>query len=231
MPTRHILAFAAFVLLASNAAALAASGGVQWSPDKRRLLAQKDVGDQRWAITLNLDDLSVSGNVFFPNGSPPAFVFCDAQSVTHNIADLVITYRCRGSDQTQVVFDSQDWNLISDNIPLSGSFFAPTPGTCDLSGALNGSDASHVTSVWNCTGITPPDVVSFQLEVFADGTGVTSDGGSFEFSPGNGGCGFGLLPDGSSFSASYSPSRDVLNFLFVPAGFNRFNLSECHRQR
>jgi len=164
-------------LIAHPAITRGASGGAQWSRDKEVIVAQKDVGNERWAITLNLLDLSATGNVFFTDGRPPQFVSCDAQSVIHNLPNLTIMYRCFGSGSAQTVFDSNDWQLIGDNIPLPASFFGPTPGPCQLSGASNGPNAAHANSFWDCTGINPPDPVEFELGVFDDGTGVTDQGG------------------------------------------------------
>jgi hypothetical protein len=175
-----------------------------------------------------LVDLSITGNVFFPDGRPPSFIWCDKRAHNRDVANLILSYRCFGSDQAQAVFDVTDWQLIGDNIPINASFFAPTAETCDLSGALNGADAQHATSLWNCTGIAVPNIIDFQLVIFGDGTGATNVSGPFQFAVSNG-CGFGQLTDGSFVAASYSPTRDVLNFLATNSDVTRFNLSECHR--
>jgi hypothetical protein len=65
---------AALPILAWAADAAGASGA-QVTPDGRRALISKDVGGQRWAINRNQDG-TVTGNVFFPGGGPPQFVFC-----------------------------------------------------------------------------------------------------------------------------------------------------------
>jgi hypothetical protein len=61
-------------------AAAARESGVQLSPDGRRLLVSKDVegdtGTERWAITRDLDDDTITGNVFRAAGGAPSFVFC-----------------------------------------------------------------------------------------------------------------------------------------------------------
>ena len=43
-------------------------------------VVQKDVGDERWAITYDLDDRTATGNVFFPAGGDPAFISCQTIS-------------------------------------------------------------------------------------------------------------------------------------------------------
>jgi len=43
-----------------------AQSGLQVTPDGKRTLVNKDVGDERWAIVRSTD--TVSGNVYFPDG-------------------------------------------------------------------------------------------------------------------------------------------------------------------
>lgn len=68
---------AALVAIAISAplTAAAQSRGVQFTPDGKRVLVNKDVGSERWAITLN-ENGTVTGNVFRSDGGDPAFVFC-----------------------------------------------------------------------------------------------------------------------------------------------------------
>src|SRR4030095_4867700 len=51
--------------------------GIQITPEGKRTLVNKDVGSERWAITENADDGSVTGNVFRSDGGPASFVFCE----------------------------------------------------------------------------------------------------------------------------------------------------------
>src|SRR5262245_1237489 len=60
----------------ARAQGIGRQSGVQISPDGKRVLISKDVGDERWAITLN-DDNTVTGNVFPQDGGPPQFVWCE----------------------------------------------------------------------------------------------------------------------------------------------------------
>ena len=53
----------------------ARESGLQITPDERCTLVSKDVGTERWAITRNADDGSVTGNVFFPFGWGSALRF------------------------------------------------------------------------------------------------------------------------------------------------------------
>src|SRR5262249_35001961 len=68
----RIQIFDALVALPSRGA----PSGLQVTPDGKRTLVSKDVNGQRWAITMNPDDGTVTGNVFLPEGGEPQFVWC-----------------------------------------------------------------------------------------------------------------------------------------------------------
>ena len=54
----------ATALVASLATGASAQGsGLQQTPDSARYLISKDVGAERWAISFNLSDQTVTGNV------------------------------------------------------------------------------------------------------------------------------------------------------------------------
>src|SRR5690348_2493439 len=81
-------AFAAFVLaialcgLATGARAQSAPSGSTLSPDFRSYMVNKDLGDERWSIDLNLyaadpsSIISITGNIFRRDGGPASFVAC-----------------------------------------------------------------------------------------------------------------------------------------------------------
>lgn len=225
-PLARSVTIGIFALTASLAHA--ASGGVQWSPDGLRLFANKDVGAERWSITLNLADVSATGNIFFADGRPPAFVWCQRTGHSHepNVAKLTLTYRCFGSSGAEGGFSVNDWTVISDNVQLNAAFFAPEAETCDLNGASNGANAQSAHSLWECSGTFG----SFQQQVFSDGTGYSSNIGAFQFDLVHNGCGFGRRADGWYFNALYSPSRDVLTVYETDPQVEHFGLSECHRK-
>ncbi len=50
--------------------------GTQITPDDRQILVNKDVASARWAITRNIVDATVTGNIF-TTGADPQFVFCE----------------------------------------------------------------------------------------------------------------------------------------------------------
>lgn len=97
--------------------------GLQITPDELRVLVSKDVGTERWAITRNLDDFTVTGNVFFPEGGDPLFVFCE-QTGTQG-ADLLLS--CESADVCLAAPCGADqWSPLAD-VTLPESFFLPPP--------------------------------------------------------------------------------------------------------
>lgn len=122
-------AVAVLALLAIGLAPSAggAYDGFQIGVDGGASIISRDVAGARWAITENRDDGVLIGNVFFPDGGPPQFVWCQPTSVVPNDdpALAVYTYDCFGSstcDPTQC----PDWVFIS-SVTLSGTFFEPPP--------------------------------------------------------------------------------------------------------
>jgi hypothetical protein len=94
--------------------------GLQLSPRQEVTLVSKDVGDERWAIARNADDGSVTGNVFFPSGGNPRFVWC--QQTSHAAGNL--GFSCQGADACGTSCSASDWTFIAD-VTLPESFFAP----------------------------------------------------------------------------------------------------------
>ena len=73
------LALAAF---AAPSPALAQQRGTQLAPPQDLVLVSKDVGDERWAIALDLRTGTATGNVFPRSGGAPSFLWCSAREVT-----------------------------------------------------------------------------------------------------------------------------------------------------
>jgi hypothetical protein len=92
--------------------------GIQVTPDGKRVLINKDVDDERWAITRNLDDLTVTGNVFFPEGGDPLFLFCEQTGEDGDNLD----FSCSGADQCTDT--CPPFEFVS-NVTLPKSFFQP----------------------------------------------------------------------------------------------------------
>lgn len=120
---------AALALLAGLAPATTshAFSGFQTGVDGQQNIISRDVLGARWAIVEDLDDGTLIGNVFFPDGSPPQFVWCDLLSVVENPdpAQSVYSYDCFGSATCNPGL-CPDWTFIA-SVELSGSFFEPPP--------------------------------------------------------------------------------------------------------
>ena len=103
--------------------------GIQITPEGKRTLVNKDVGSERWAITENADDGSVTGNVFRSDGGPASFAFCERLGDDGNPDpyQVQIDYRCSGADAcTDASCPASTWVPIGD-VKLSGAFFEPLP--------------------------------------------------------------------------------------------------------
>lgn len=113
------LLLSAFLVSLSASLALA-QAGVQITRDGKRTLISKDVGAERWAITLN-ENGSVTGNVFQSGGGDPAFIYC----VQRSRVDDDITLECSGADRCAAApCPATDWTFIA-NVTLPVSFFEP----------------------------------------------------------------------------------------------------------
>lgn len=100
--------------------------GLQITPDGKRILVSKDVGSDRWAITRNADDATVTGNVFTP-GEDPTFLWCDFQSDDGNEdpANVLQTYACHVADRCAVApCEASQWSYLQD-VVVPGWFFQP----------------------------------------------------------------------------------------------------------
>jgi hypothetical protein len=113
-----------------------APSGIQLTPDRARALVSKDVGGQRWAITLHGDDRSVTGNVFSPGGGDPQFVWCEQKGVNEDDVELA----CFGAARCAATpCDAAEWTFIAD-VSLPRSFLAPdeSVGANDIAAAILG---------------------------------------------------------------------------------------------
>lgn len=107
------------------AATCYAQGGVQISLDGRTAMVQKDVGVERWAIIHNPEANSVTGNVFFSDGSDPAFVWCEILGQTGSNFNL----DCYGSDPCpSAPCTPAEWDPLGP-VTLPASFLAPPGGS------------------------------------------------------------------------------------------------------
>src|SRR5262245_37729660 len=86
---------AAAVSLGLSSTPARAQSPLQVTPDRRSVLVSKDVGGERWAVKRKRADGTVSGNVFFPAGGDPLFVWC---TELREDADEAV-YGCSGADR------------------------------------------------------------------------------------------------------------------------------------
>jgi hypothetical protein len=126
---RSAIALACVVCAAicSGARPARAESGTQTTPDGLHTLISKDLGGERWAITLNLRDGTVTGNVFHTDGSAPTFVWCERVSDDGRLdpTAVEIAFRCLASDPcTSSPCDADSWRLV-DTVKLPGEFFLP----------------------------------------------------------------------------------------------------------
>jgi hypothetical protein len=109
--------------------------GVQITPDTKRVLISKDVSGQRWAITRNLSDGSVTGNVYLPEGGDPIFLFCKLVSGTVETVEL----SCYGASSCLASPCGGTYFSHIADVSLPQAFFAP-PGGAPGAGATTRND-------------------------------------------------------------------------------------------
>ncbi len=106
-------------MLLSLCGAARAQSGVQLSRDGKRTMVSKDVGGARWAIARNPDG-TVTGNVFFPGGGPPQFIWC--QELSHEEGNVRLS--CYGADLCPLAeCDVDEWLFLTE-VTLPESFFS-----------------------------------------------------------------------------------------------------------
>jgi hypothetical protein len=102
------------------------AAGTRTTPDGRQVLISKDVGNERWAISMNLADGTVTGNVFRP-GDEPSFVWCERTGDDGSLDPVSgeIRYSCRGAAPCAASpCEASAWTTLGD-VALPGSFFLP----------------------------------------------------------------------------------------------------------
>lgn len=158
----HVLALVCLLVPASAAAQRAS--GIQLTPDSRQYLINKDVPpNQRWAITWNLNDDTITGNVFFLDGSqPPQFIWCEqvSERPSPNPAQSEFDFRCFGAGPCEQAPCSSAAFVEIATVTLNGAFLFPPGTTSTLSGNVQpiftatcaSSDACHADG-------RPPDLL------------------------------------------------------------------------
>jgi len=132
---------AAFTVLAeSPRPAFAQPSGSTLAPDLQSYMVNKDLGAERWTITLNLYStdpnsvINVTGNILRSDGGPASFVTCLVRADSNGtLANPNSTFRlsCSGADACQTTADEcarTGWTLIDDDVQVPASFFLPPGG-------------------------------------------------------------------------------------------------------
>lgn len=116
---RAVFVLVAILTLSRDDAA--AESGVRRTPRDGWPLVSKDIAGERWAIT-RFPAGYVAGNVFFPSGRAPAFVWCEPLESS----DLDAAYRCFGADAC-VAHDCSltEWEFLT-TTTLRDDFFEPS---------------------------------------------------------------------------------------------------------
>ncbi|MFN8602011.1 MAG: hypothetical protein U0842_16200 [Candidatus Binatia bacterium] len=158
MPGSALLRTLSFVAVCALAAAPSALGqsssGATLSPDRQSFMVNKDIGAERWTITLNLftpdtrNVIGVTGNIFRADGGPASFVSCLERvdsSGDLRIANSVFRLSCSGAaacGSTAAACARSSWTLIEDDVRVPASFFLPADGL----GSPTASDTTAVES-------------------------------------------------------------------------------------
>lgn len=125
-------------LLACPQEVLARGSGIQITRDGKRTLISKDVGDERWAITLNGEDGSITGNVFHRDGGAPQFVWCGRTGAT----DTTVELACKGSDAcASDECGPEVWTTLGP-VTLPRSFLEPSTGGALTTGIAESDDVA-----------------------------------------------------------------------------------------
>ncbi len=160
------------VVLSAGEAAAQRQSGIQRTPDGARVLVSKDVGGQRYAITLNVADGTVTGNVFSTDGSAPQFISCTPTGLNAFNCRVAATCDPSASRESgiQRAFDGAAVLVSKD---VSGQRFAITQ---NLDGTLTGNVFGFVTGAATFLFCRPDDVGGYSCAVAGSCTGLPCSG-------------------------------------------------------
>jgi hypothetical protein len=151
----------------------ARESGIQFSPDGKRVFVSKDVGDQRFAITLNTDDGTVTGNVFFPQGGEPRFVACEPSPPVVNRFTCAVADACTAAPCTGQFIDVGEQTVPPDFFTATGL------GTAAAQQRTPDADATAVQRV--ASAIASPRASGIQLSPDGKRIFVSKDVGGERF--------------------------------------------------
>ena len=110
-----------------------AKSPVQIAPDTTDtiILVNKQVGTEQWVISLDLEDETLTGNVFDLSGKPPTFFSCtvdfspDEWVEVADIATETLTLTCNVAGGCTALPCTTEWQPLGTTPSISGSFFLP----------------------------------------------------------------------------------------------------------
>ncbi len=124
-----IVVMAVGVMLGVGAPVLAKSP-VRMTPDGTAILVNKDVGGARWAISLDLERATLTGNVFVGD-TAEHFFWCgliDSSGDPGDLATQTLRMHCFTADPCKDVASCltgfKEWQSVGE-LQLPGSFFLP----------------------------------------------------------------------------------------------------------
>ncbi len=130
---RKLSSFLALALVVLAAGPTFAKSPVQIAPDPTDtiLLVNKQVGTEQWVISLDIDDETLTGNVFDLSGKPPTFFSCDVEfspdewSEVADIANETLTLTCNVAGGCAALPCTAEWQPLGTTPSIGGSFFLP----------------------------------------------------------------------------------------------------------
>jgi hypothetical protein len=123
----------ALAALVASAGAAHAKSAVQITPDGSTILVNKQVGNEQWVLSLDLDNETLTGNVFDLTGKPPTFFACDVFSdegffFAEDLQGQTLTFDCQVASGCSALPCDPDveWHALGVTpAPLPGEFFLP----------------------------------------------------------------------------------------------------------
>ena len=135
------LAVAALLLGTHSTVRAQQPSGSTLSPDFQSYMVNKDLGPERWTISLNLFStdptsiISITGNIFRADDGPASFVTClDARGLERRACAIrTSSFRlsCSGAGRVPSTAEAcarEAWTLIADDVRVPASFFLPSGG-------------------------------------------------------------------------------------------------------
>jgi len=160
--------------------------GIQLSPQSNRYFISKDVGQERWSITYNLDDKTVTGNVFPQNGGAPTFLTCNITGVVQapNPADAQYSLDCSAAGPCASAPCTPDQWGAPTSVTIPGSFLLPTNTLATYAGNVQPiyNTSCSTSAICHANGanqVVLAPAVSYANTFDVESSGVNGDQGLY----------------------------------------------------